>query len=426
MKMALKGVLAGVCAAAMALAFSSCGIYAAVPYSAYSKTSEEISGSVLQSVFGRRVEEGAEIISAENAEKLRSAFNDIRINDSRITLPLMVCDLPDGLVVRQQDSIGEASGYNISLAEIGTEEQKYTTALIIRKSNLDSKFGVIAALMLNSQECSWSVGEIDRSFDGEFLESKWGKPSSAAPVADEDHSDYTYMTEEGEAAIFMGSSNMAMLLSIDCSELKSDAELCSFSAFDKFTPDEPVQLLTGEKRDFDISSAFEDDAVVIGKFKSKVNALIGELGEDVLLQPISSKIYSTNPDYMEDRYYFYVFGRLIGIIDAVRLKDETMENAMIYQWEFLEGDGVLNKSSVINIPFSQSYESLGEIYEPYSKDRISIDYTFCGITENSGRKYYVEYFRVGSGDRYESLEVVPTDIGSFSCNMYLEKENGEQ
>lgn len=422
MKRILKGVLAGVCAAATALAFSSCGIYAD-PYSAYSKTSEEISGSVLQSVFGRRVEEGAEIISAENAEKLRSAFNDIHINDSRITLPLMVCDLPEGLIVRQQDSIGESGGYSISLAEIGTEEQKYTTALIIRKSNLDSKFGVIAALILSSQECGWSVGDIDRSFDGEFLESKWGKPSSAAPIADEDHSDYTYMTEEGEAAIFMGSSNMAMLLSIDCSELKSDAKLCSFSAFDKFTPDEPVPLLTGEKRDFDISPAFEDNAVVIGKFKSKANALIGELGEDVLLQPTSSKIYSENPDYMNEWYNFYVFGRYIGVLGTLRDKDEPIEKAMICWWGFWAGD-VLNKSYAMNIPFGQSIESLSEIYDFYY---YGSGLDFRGVTKNDGREYYVDYRLSGvGGERFETtLHVVPTDIGSYLYNSYLE-ENEEQ
>lgn len=424
MKKSWTRVIAAVCSAAMLLAFSSCDIYSP-PYSAYSKTSKEISGSVLQSVFGRRFDESAEIISAENAEKLRSAFNDIRINNSRITLPLMVCDLPDGLIVRQQDVIGESSGYSISLAEIGTEEQMYTTALIIKKSNLDSQFGVIAALILSSQECSWSVGEIDRSFDGEFLESKWGKPSSGIPVVNEDYSDYTYMTEEGEAAIFMGSSNMAMLLSIDCSELKGDAELCSFSAFDKFTPDEPQPLLTVEKRDFDMSPAFEDDAVVIGKFKSKANALIGELGEDVILQPIRSMEYSENYDYMEDRYYFYVFGRYVGILDAFRLKDEPMENAMICQWEFFVGNDVFDESSVMNIPFRQSDESLSEVYEPYSAD---FGITFCGITENSGRKYYIEYFRSGGDydDRFEILQVIPTDIGSFSYDMYLEKENEEQ
>lgn len=423
MKKILKGVLAGVCAAAMALAFSSCGVYTAVPYSAYSKTSEEISGSVLQSVFGRRVDEGAEIISAENAEKLRSAFNDIRINDSRVTLPLMVCDLPEGLVVRQQDSIGEASGYNIYLAEIGTEEQKYTTALIIRKSNLDSKFGVIAALVLNSQECSWSVGEIDRSFDGEFLESKWGKPSSAAPIADENYSDYTYMTEEGEAAIFMGSSNMAMLLSVDCSELKSDAELCSFSAFDKFTPDEPVPLLTGEKRDFDISSAFEDDAVIIGKFKSKANALIGELGEDVILQPTSSKIYSDNSDYMEEWYNLYVFGRYIGVLGTLRDENEPVEKAMICWWGFF-ADDALSESSAMNIPFAQSIESLSEIYGSYYDGSGLI---FRGLTKNNGREYYVDYrLSGGDGERFQTtLHVVPTDIGSYLYNSYLE-ENGEQ
>lgn len=422
MKKVLKRVLAAVCFAAMALAFSSCGIYAD-PYSAYSKTSEEISGSVLQSVFGRRVEEGAEIISAENAEKLRSAFNDICINDSRITLPLMVCDLPEGLIVRQQDSIGESSGYNISLAEIGTEEQKYTTALIIRKSNLDSKYGVIAALILNSQECSWSVGDIDRSFDGEFLESKWGKPSSAAPIADEDYSDYTYMTEEGEAAIFMGSSNMAMLLSIDCSELKSNAELCSFSAFDKFTPDEPAPLLTGEKRDFDMSPAFEDDAVVIGKFKSKANALIGELGEDVLLQPTSSKIYSDNPDYMEEWYNFYVFGRYIGVLGTLRDEDDPVEKAMICWWGFF-ADDALSESYAMNIPFGQSIESLSEIYGSYYNGS-GLD--FRGVTKNDGREYYVDYrLSGGDGERFQTaFHVVPTDIGSYLYNNYLE-ENGEQ
>lgn len=421
MKNVLKGILAALCFAATALVFSSCGIYAD-PYSAYSKTSEEISGSVLQSVFGRKVEEDAEIISAENAEKLRSAFNDIRVNDSRITLPLMVCDLPEGLIVRRQNSIGEASGYNISLAEIGPEEQMYTTALIIRKSNLDSKYGVIAALILNSQECSWSVGEIDRSFDEEFLESKWGKPSSAAPIAGEDHSDYTYMTEEGEAAIFMGSSNMAMLLSIDCSELKNDAKLCSFSAFDKFIPDEPVPLVTGEKRDFDISPAFEDDAVVIGKFTSNVNAFINELGDDVILQPISSAEYF-NPDYMDDKYSFYVFGRYVGILSAVRLKDEPMENAMIHQWGFMTADDILGRSSVINIPFCQSNESLREIYEPYS-DGFGL--SFIGVAENNGGEYYWSYFRSYSDEgRFEVLELVPKEIDPNLYNNYLKRENGE-
>lgn len=422
MKKILKRALAAVCSAAMALALSSCGIYAD-PYSAYSKTSEEISGNILQSVFGKRVDESAEIISAENAEKLRAAFNDIRINGSRITLPLMVCDLPEGLTVRQQDSIGESSGYSISLAEIGTEEQKYATAIIIKKSSLDSKFGVIAALILSSQECSWSVGEIDRSFDGEFLESKLGRPSSAAPVADEDHSDYTYMTEEGEAAIFMGNSNMAMLLSIDCSELKSDAELCSFSAFDKFTPDEPQPLLTGEKRDFDISPAFEDDAVVIGKFKSKANALIGELGEDVILQPTSSKIYSNNPDYMEEWYDFYVFGRYIGVLGTLRDKDEPVEKAIVCWWGFF-ADDVLSEASAMNIPFGQSIESLSEIYSSYY-DGSGLK--FCGLTRNDGREYYVEYhLSGGGGERFETtLHAVPTDIGSYLYNNYLE-ENGEQ
>ncbi len=422
MKKSWIRVIAAVCSAAALLAFSSCGVNSA-PYSAYSKTSDEISGSILQSVFGKRFDENAEIISAENAEKLRSAFNDIRINGSRITLPLMVCDLPEGLIVRQENSIGESNGYGISLAEIGTEEQMYTTALIIRKSNLDSKFGVIAALILSSQECSWSVGDIDRSFDCEFLESKWGKPSSDIPVADEDHSDYTYMTEEGEAAIFMGSSNMAMLLSIDCSELKSDAELCSFSAFDKFTPNEPVPLLTGEKRDFDISPAFEDNAVVIGKFTSKINVLISELGEDVILQPTTSIEYYNNSDYMLDRYASYIFGRFIGSVNAVRLKDEPPENAMIYQWDFMTGDDVLGKSSVINIPFCQSNESLREVYEPYS-DEYGL--SFSGVTENNDKEYYWSYFRGSiNGERLESLEVIPKDIDPYLYNSYLE-ENEEQ
>lgn len=446
MKRIFKRGITVIFSAAILFTFSSCGILRSDPYSEYAETSEEISGSILQGVLGQRFEENTEIMQSENAEKLHSAFKDININGSRITLPLMVCDLPEGLTVRRQDGIGESSGYGIFLAEIGTAEKLYATAVIVKKPRLDNKYGVIAALILSSQECSWSVGEIDRSFDGEFLQSKWGKPSGEMPIVDEEHTDYIYVTEAGETAIFIGeanlgmalvdggasmvftgSSNMAVLLSLDCSELKSSGELCSFSVFDKFSPDEPVPLLTGERRDFDMNAAFEDNAVVIGKFRSKANAVIGELGGDVILQPFKSDEYNKNSDYIEDKYHFYVFGRYAGIIDALRLKDEPAENAVIYQWEFLvgaSGDDVFSEAAVMNVPFCQDDESLAQVYKLYpSKAGIK----FCSIAENGCREYFIGYSRLGSGDgRLDMLEVIPTDIGSFSYEMYLTNENEEQ
>ena len=247
------------------------------PYEQYSRTGENFDTQTICNAFGEDIE-NVTVMSAENSERLRAAAGDIRINNSRIALPLLVSDLPEGFQVQygKGERLGNDYTYFDGELIFGGERlqtsdggaiinggEKLADLTLLKGSGLSETEGVICSITLSSDICSWVVGDADICSPS-VIEGCFGTPSAAEMLSDENVPDYFYVSDSGEFALFMPSSSSVMIASFDCTRLEDNKALCRYAPYDDFDNMPELPPMTGDTKKFDALSALNDGSVVIG------------------------------------------------------------------------------------------------------------------------------------------------------------------
>ena len=376
-------------------------------YEQYADVSENFGSDVVEGILGKKLGGTREVMNAENSEKFRSALHDIRINNSRIALPLMVCDLPEGFSVIYGDEY-KLDGYDYSMftGVLAFGESELGDVYIARQRGVSEQEGVIIGAMFNSDSCKWSVGEAD-SCDINALENAFGKPSGTEAIASENSSDHTYIADSGEFALFIPRINCAFVFAINCTQLEENKALCEYVPYDDFVGMTDLPPVSGEKTDFDGGAAFSEKGVVIGDFSCPANIAVGELeNTDISLVYCETMPYTGvnvhNADSLiHDCYLVLYKGRYVGVCQSVRQEEESAENAPICFWRILDRESLPCDVSLAGIPASQTNESLEQCLIFDFGDEESGKLGTEGLYEADGELYYVGYIRSSSG--YSSL-----------------------
>lgn len=401
--MNLKQITAMLTAAAL-LSLTAClpAKEPASPYEQYAHVSDNFGSDAVEEILGARLNDSSKTMTAENSEKLRNAVHDIRINNSRIALPLMVCDLPEGFTVKYGDEYKfDSFDYTMFSSKLVYEGSELADAYIVRRSGTTEQEGAIIALMLESGSCKWSVGEAD-SCNIKTLENAFGEPSSSEALASEDGSDYSYIADSGEFALFIPSINCSVIFALNCTELEENSSLCEYVPYDDFEGMTDLPPVSGEKKNFDGAAAFSENGVVIGDFSCPANVTAGELeNTDITLVYCSTEPYDEEEEkadgLVSDLYLLLYKGRNFGVCESVRKEEEPWEAAEMYLW-FIHGrDDILCDISLAGIPVSQSKESLEDCFNLSYLDEDSEDFLTYGKYDSRDSSYFVTYIRHSSG-----------------------------
>ena len=133
------------------------------------------------------VDDGAvpEILTGERAETLESAVRNIRINNSRFALPMMVDSLPEGFEVEYDMStveVYEDTGFALYYGEVYFQKELCADASIILKEGAEEKYGIIVCLTAISNQCKWNFDGIEFSNDRDKITEKFGEPTFTTDI----------------------------------------------------------------------------------------------------------------------------------------------------------------------------------------------------------------------------------------------------
>ncbi|MDY3791100.1 MAG: hypothetical protein SOZ56_01330 [Oscillospiraceae bacterium] len=378
-------------------------------YEQYSDVSENFGSDVVEGILGKKLGGSREVMNAENSEKLRSALHDIRINNSRIALPLMVCDLPEGFSVIYGDEY-KLDGYDYSMftGVLAFGESELGDVYIARRRGVSEQEGVIIGAMFNSDSCKWSVGEAD-SCDINVLENAFGKPSGTESIASENSSDHTYIADSGEFALFIPRINCAFVFAINCTQLEENKALCEYVPYDDFVRMTDLPPVSGEKTDFDGGAAFSENGIVIGDFSCPANIAVSRLeNTDISLVYYETKAgdgeNESGENLVYDSYILLYKGRNIGVCQSVRKEEQPRAEAEMYLWLVSDRAGLPCDVSLAGIPVSESRDSLEKCFNFYSIDPKCDDFELYGLNSTGDKDYFVTYFRRGSGSSVLMIE----------------------
>lgn len=380
-------------------------------YKKYAHVSDNFGSDTVEKILGKKFGVSSETMNAENSEKLRSAIHNIRINNSRIALPLMICDLPEGFSVIYGDEYKlDDYGFSAFTGTLMSGESESGDVYIVRKNGVSEEDGVIIGMMVGSDGCKWSLGEAENS-DIKMLENAFGNPSET----DTDFSDigtaYIYVTDSGEVAIFDPKINRVFIFALNCTELEENKALCEYVPYDDFEGMTDLPPFTGEKAEFDEAAAFSDNAIVIGELSFPANSPVSYFDNtDISLVYYESKLYvgdydNNDDSLIQDCYLVLYKGRYVGLCRSVR-QEESAENAPICVWYMTDRESLPCDVSLAGIPASQTNESLEECLSFDYIDEENGDMGTEGIYEANGESYYVSYIRSNDGcsalltDRY--------------------------
>ncbi|MGN0637050.1 MAG: hypothetical protein ACI4J0_01655 [Huintestinicola sp.] len=376
-------------------------------YKKYAHVSDNFGSDTAEKVLGKKFGFSAETMNAENSEKLRSAIHDIRINNSRIALPLMICDLPEGFSVIYGDEY-KLDGYDFSMftGVLAFGESELGDVYIAHRRGVSEEEGVIIGMMISSGICKWSLGEAKNS-NLKTLENAFGKPSETDTNLSDIGTTYFYVTDSGEMAVFDPKINRVFIFALNCTELEANKALCEYVPYDDFEGMTDLPPLAGEKAEFDEAAAFSEKGIVIGYFSCPANITVGELeNTDISLVYCETMPYEGvnvhNPDSLiHDCYLVLYKGRYVGVCQSVRQEEESAENAPICFWRILDRESLPCDVSIVGIPASQTNESLEQCLSSDFGDEESGKLWAEGLYEADGELYYVGYIRSSSG--YSSL-----------------------
>ena len=384
------------CVITMILSLSACSLERVhSPYALYLKVSDNFSGDVVGEVLGKRLDGSASEMSRENSQKLTEAIHDIRINNSRIALPVMLCDLPEGFSAEPVSEVPlESHDFSFFEGDLLYNGEKLAIVYIIREKRAEESQSVIVGALLSSSDCKWSVGEADVC--GSSLRDIFGEPSSSEPLASESVPDYAYIADNGDFALFISSVNSTMLFSLDCAQLENNKSLCAYAPYDDFNGFSELAPVSGEPREFDINAAFAENGIVIGDFSCPANIKISEIGGDIGLAYYETEPYDESDEaaegYVSDTYLLLYKGRYFGIVQSFRKEGQPMDEGQMYVWTIYGREDIFCDASLAGIPVSQDIESIGAIFENSSRNEDG-DVSMYGISKADGEQYFVIYIR---------------------------------
>lgn len=349
---------------------------------------DEICDNMVNNIIAEYAYEYSEtnIMSDENAAKLEEALQNIRINNSRFALPMMIKDLPKEFSIKiNRDEKEEIGGkFFLYMGTLFMGDERYTDALIILKDGADEKYGIIVGMSAYSEMCKWSFGDIEFSYDNDKIIQCFGDPSSYS-----NHSDLLgalgYVTPNNDYVEFLIGLNGIMCFSFNMENITENGLLAEYAPYDDFDGIPEIPELTGEPREIDWSRIFDEDCIVIGNEKYPSLARIGDLGDDInIIEYSTGRDFSQDGNYLKDTYTIMYKGRTIGDIYAMRQSGEPLDDALIYGWSLLL-DQIPFPTAIMDIPLSQDFDEISKIYTPNAQnDKF---YKYLKIAEADGEKY---------------------------------------
>ena len=373
-------------------------------YEMYSHTADQIDSETIMSALSEDLS-SVNVMSAKNSEKLRDAVSDIRINNSRIALPLLVSDLPEGFLVQygkgerlDNDYMyfdGELifGGERIEMNDGGAiinGGEKLADLMLLKGSGMSEREGIIFSVTLSSDICKWSFGEADICSPSE-LERIFGTPSASECLSDENVPDLFYVSDSGEFARFMPSVSAVMITALECSRLEENKALCEYVPYTDFDNMTDLPPLTGEKKEFEALSVFKGNAVCIGELSAAPYIPVSSLEGDIGLIPLETAPID-GTENVSDKYLLLYKGRYFGAVMAKRRSELPAEEGMIYAWYLAEREYLPCDASLADIPLSQDTESIAAYFEnsELKEDGSFVMYDICDV---DGQEFCVFYSR---------------------------------
>ena len=351
---------------------------------------DKLGEGIIDNILGEYIADNTDttIMSDENAAKLEEAFRNIRINNSRFALPMMIMALPKGFSVKiDYDSKSEkiTEDFCIYSGELYMDDEMCAYVTVMMREDSEEKYGIIFGINAAiSSMCKWSFGDIKYTNDTEKLIECFGEPSAYMNLSSSLNST-AYVTENGSMIIFYNEVNGITCMSLDTDSTIKNMPLVEYVPYDDFDGIPEIPELTGEPREIDWNRIFDEDCIVIGNEKFPAMARIGDLGDDfTLIEYIVGKTLFQNENYLKDEYMLMYKGREIGNIFALRKKDESIDDAVVFGLIF-DIDQITFPASVMDIPLSQDFNEISQIY--ISNVQNENNYQYRGIAETDDEKY---------------------------------------
>lgn len=384
----------------------------------------ELGAGIIDEVLGDYITDSTDtkVMSEKNSEKLNEAFRNIRINNSRFALPMMIEAVPQGFSVKidyDSKSNEVAKDFCLYSGELCMGDEMCAQVAVMMKNGAEEKYGILIGITAAmSSMCKWSFGDIEYSNDNEKLIGCFGEPSAYISLSSA-AGGISYVTENGSMAIFISELNGFMCLTIDTDNAIKNMLLAEYVPYDDFDGIPEIPELIGESRKIDWNTIFDDDCVIIGNEKYPAPIRVGDLGNDITLFDYDTEQeYNGNSDYFSDKYLLMYKGREIGMVGALRKNDEKPENAVITSWMFIDCQKFTFPAAVMGIPFSQDNDEVFEIYIPDNKKESIVRY--YGITEKDGEKYMCTIILTGSSVIFT---VIPVSVNPDGYESFLERMN---
>ncbi|MDE6599487.1 MAG: hypothetical protein K2K34_05340 [Oscillospiraceae bacterium] len=362
------------------------------------------------------------IMSDENAAKLEEAFRNIRINNSRFALPMMIMALPKGFSVKiDYDSKSEkiTEDFCIYTGELYMDDEMCAYVTVMMREDSEEKYGIIFGITAAmSSMCKWSFGDIKYSNDTEKLIECFGEPSVIMNLSSS-LSSVAYVTKNGSMIMFYNDINGITCMSLDTDSTVENMFLTEYVPYDDFDGIPEIPELTGETREIDWSMIFDEDCITIGNEKYPTLTHVGDFGEDITLFDYGlGNEYSANENYLTDTYLLMYKEREIGMLTALRKKEQQPEEAVTMSWMFTDYPDFKFPAAVMGIPFSQNFDDITNIYLPTKKsDSIN---SYFGVTEKDEEKYSCFFSLANS---FVLLNVQSNSVNPEGYESTLEKLN---
>ncbi|MBQ8177233.1 MAG: hypothetical protein IJ035_09410 [Oscillospiraceae bacterium] len=353
---------------------------------------DEMGQSMLDYVLADYIDKDTDpvLLTGERAERLEEAFRNIRINNSRFALPMMINALPEGFTAEydySSETKDKESCFNFYSGELLYDGEMCANIYIIRRDGADEEDGIIFGLVAMSSDCKWNFDAIEYSNDSEKIIECLGEPSCYTDMA-EKLPIALYVSDIGSTVMFFEEVNSFIAVNCNFKNTLANVFFVESVPYDDFDNAIEIPELSGEPREFDFNMMFEDDCIIIGNDKYPVNVKLSDLSEDIKLFDYSTnKEYKENPDYIQDTYLFMYKGREVGLIGAIRKKDEEPEKADVVSWMFMSMSSYPFTASAMGVPLDKVLE-VKDFYTGYEEEPAENGfYRYKGIAENEVDKF---------------------------------------
>ncbi|MCM1059384.1 MAG: hypothetical protein NC452_03730 [Eubacterium sp.] len=383
----------------------------------------KLGDDIINEFLSEYIDSGTEIklMPEENAAKLDEAFKNIRINNSRFALPMMITALPQGFSAEidydsKSDKISE--DFRFYSGDLYSDGELCAKIAVMMKDGSEEKYGIIFGITAAmSSMCKWSFGDIRYSNDTEKLNECFGEPSANAALSGALGA-AAYVTANGNMIMFYDYVNGITCVSFDFENAVNNTSLAEYVPYDDFEGMPEIPEFTAESDNIDWNKVFDGDCIIIGNEKYPAVMRIGDLSEDITLFEYDIKKHHTNPDYFADSYLLMYKDRELGLIGALRKKDEKPEDAVVNFWMFMDYTKYKFPAAVMDMPLSRDFGDLLKIYPP--NDENGDIHKHMGLAENNSEQYICTLI---SMSYTVILNVTPASVDSEAYESFLEKLN---